>query len=115
MKIISFGFNDLSNRPDARNTVLFDCRNLPMPRYGGCGLEKEVKDDILGQAEAEELVVNGVGVALAAHRDVAFGCMAGFQRSVAIAEEVASRVRDMGVEVELEHLSLDPIFLEGKP
>jgi RNase adaptor protein for sRNA GlmZ degradation len=111
MKISSFGFNDMAKVPDSQNTVLFDCRDLPMPRVNESGMEEATRDDVLQHTVAQDLVEQAVSVAVNAPRDVAFGCMSGFQRSVVLAEEVARRVRDTGVEVEVEHRSLDPIFL----
>ena len=108
--IFSYGYNDLSQHPNPADTVLFDCRDIPEPKLMQSGLDEKVRHEVMSSEEAQDMVTQATGVAMQGRFDVAFMCTVGFQRSVALAQETADRCRALGVEVEVEHRSLDEVF-----
>ena len=109
MRVFSFAYNTLQE-PDG--CVIFNVTKLPYPSGSGSGLEEAIQEQVLANHAARKLVLSGLDI-LRNSLDVAFGCMTGFQRSVALAEETARQARDLGLSVTVEHLGLDDMFKEG--
>jgi UPF0042 nucleotide-binding protein len=101
--------------------IVLDCRFLPNPFWDErlrplTGLQAPVRDYVLGQPEAgpfldrvEELLmllVPSFEREGKSYLTVAFGCTGGQHRSVAVAEEMAARLRRRGVELRVEHRDL---------
>ena len=106
--ILTFGFK-FGIPIDA--DLVFDVRFLTNPYYVPdlkplSGLQTPVRDYVLGQPEAGrflELVVELLQLTVPAYRSegktrltVALGCTGGYHRSIALAEELAGRLRDLG-------------------
>src|SRR4029453_4000092 len=117
--LLSFGYkNGLPLDAD----LVFDCRFLPNPHWVDelrplTGLEEPVRDYVLGQPAAgafldnlEALLVPLLPAYVAegtAYLPIAVGCTGGRHRSVAIAEELARRLRDQGQRVAVLHRDVD--------
>jgi UPF0042 nucleotide-binding protein len=118
--IMSFGYGrGLPTDVD----LVFDCRFLPNPHWDEAlrpltGLDPAVRAYVLRQTAAEEFVER-VEALLAlllpqyeaegkSYLTIAFGCTGGRHRSVAIAEEVAARLRAHGPEIGVRHRDLTP-------
>jgi UPF0042 nucleotide-binding protein len=115
MSVLSFGFKHGVPR-DVDN--MFDCRFLPNPHWVAelrplTGLDQPVRDYVLGQPEAAELlerlddllgflVPNYIKEGKA-HLTIAIGCTGGQHRSVTLAEEVAVRLRARGYSPAVHH------------
>jgi UPF0042 nucleotide-binding protein len=116
--IVSFGYkHGLPMDVD----IVLDCRFLPNPFWDErlrplTGLDAPVRDYVLGQPEAgpfldrvEEmlaLLVPSFEREGKSYLTIAFGCTGGQHRSVAVAEEVAARLRRRGVEPRVQHRDL---------
>jgi len=115
--ILSFGFK--YGLPVESDMVL-DVRFLPNPYFvealsAGTGQDVPVRDFVLGSGEAKnfldragrllELSIQGFGREGKAYATVAVGCTGGRHRSVAMAEEIARRVRHLG-NVSVRHRDL---------
>lgn len=102
--------------------LVFDCRFLPNPHWQPelralSGLDPAVRDDVLGRPVAEEFLdqlVPMLDTLIPAYLlegksflGIAFGCTGGRHRSVAIAEEVAVRLRALGHTVPVTHRDID--------
>jgi UPF0042 nucleotide-binding protein len=102
--------------------LVFDCRFLPNPHWVEelrplTGLEAPVRDYVLGQDAAGPFLTNletMLGQLLPAYvaegkayLTIAMGCTGGHHRSVAIAEEVARRLRSAGHHVGVLHRDVD--------
>lgn len=99
-----------------------DCRFLPNPYWdpglrSGTGLDDEVRDYVLSRPGATEFVdayaaallpvLDGYGRENKRHATIALGCTGGKHRSVAVAEELARRLRRLpGVDVSVRHRDL---------
>jgi UPF0042 nucleotide-binding protein len=106
--IVTFGFKyGLPLEAD----LVFDVRFLTNPFYVPdlkplSGLQTPVREYVLGQPAAGrfvDLVVELLKLTVPAYRDegkarltVALGCTGGYHRSIALAEELAGRLRDLG-------------------
>ncbi len=115
MKIYSFGYKYINDKPDSDLT--FDLRNKlknpvsHLPK-GAIGLDKIVINTVLGTAQnrkvLEKILVkvrkrikqDGEGVT------VAFGCHSGIHRSVVFAEECAKKLSKLKLNIEIEHVHL---------
>jgi RNase adapter protein RapZ len=107
--IVTFGFKyGIPLEAD----LVFDVRFLTNPYYVPdlkplSGLQPPVRDYVLGQPAAGrflELVVELLGLTAPAYRaegkerlTVALGCTGGYHRSIALAEELAERLRELGL------------------
>jgi UPF0042 nucleotide-binding protein len=116
----SFGYR--FGLPDEADIVL-DCRFLPNPHWvpelrARSGLDAEVKNYVLGRAEAEaflvqaaalvRLVVPGFIAEQKRRLVLALGCTGGRHRSVALAQELADRLaQDPTLVVSLLHRDVD--------
>ena len=117
--IMSFGFK-YGLPADA--DLVADARFLPNPFWipelrSHTGLESVVSDYVLSQEGAREFI-DGYAAALAPvlagyqrenkrHATIALGCTGGKHRSVAVAEELATRLRGLpGVAVNVKHRDL---------
>jgi RNase adapter protein RapZ len=119
ISVMSFGFKhgvplDVDN--------VFDVRFLPNPHWVDelrplTGLEQPVRDYVLGQPESKEFlsrIDDLLGFLLPgyvkegkSYLTVAIGCTGGRHRSVALAEEIAQKIRGRGYEATVYHRDLD--------
>lgn len=120
VSVESFGYR--YGLPDAADMVL-DARFLPNPHWVAelrpcSGLEPPVRDYVLGQEQAEVFLERVVELVrfmapgfLAEQKRrlvLALGCTGGHHRSVALAEELARRLKeDPGLVVNLRHRDVD--------
>lgn len=88
------------------------------------GLNPVVAARVLNSPDAEDVITDTVGRLLAlreyttplGHRaDLTIMCKGGRHRSVAIAEEVAARLRVLGIDVEVEHRDIDKPVVQTTP
>ncbi len=113
--VVSFGFKHGTPR-DA--DIVLDVRFLPNPHWVDrlrpfTGLDEPVRDYVLEQKETGEFLERLGGLlelmlpAFQAegkrYLTVAIGCTGGRHRSVVLAEEIAQRIRGLGVGVQVEH------------
>jgi UPF0042 nucleotide-binding protein len=117
--VVSFGFKRGSPR---EADLLFDVRFLPNPHWveelrGHTGRDAEVRDYVFGQpatrpfVEAVErlfdVVVPGYTTEGKRYLTIAIGCTGGKHRSVALAEELGTYLRDtFALPVEVQHRDL---------
>jgi len=117
--IVSFGFKyGVPLDPD----MLLDCRFLPNPHWveelrPQSGLDDAVRRYVLERPETEEFVqkVDDLLRALVpayeregkSYLTIALGCTGGRHRSVALAEELAARLRSHGVTAAVFHRDVD--------
>jgi UPF0042 nucleotide-binding protein len=95
-----------------------DARFLPNPHWDEnlrplSGLDQPVRDFVLGQEQAEEFVAKLVDLLATivplyaaegkSYLTIAIGCTGGRHRSVAIATEIADRMRASGQPVRVGH------------
>jgi RNase adapter protein RapZ len=119
ISVLSFGFKHGVPR-DVDN--LFDCRFLPNPHWVPelqplTGLDQPVKDYVMGQPEARELLDrldDLLSFLLPAYvkegksyLTVAIGCTGGQHRSVTLAEALATRLRAHGYAPSVHHRDID--------
>ena len=117
--LLSFGFKH--GLPLDADLVL-DCRFLPNPHWVDelrplTGLDGDVRDYVLGQAAAQgfldnlermlEQLLPAYVAEGKAYLTISLGCTGGRHRSVAIAEEVARRLRAGGHRVGVVHRDVD--------
>jgi UPF0042 nucleotide-binding protein len=117
--VVSFGYKH--GLPLDVDLVL-DCRFLPNPHWveglrEHTGLDDDVREYVLGRPEAQEFLErldSLFGFLLPAYAregksylSVAIGCTGGRHRSVAIAEELARRFRQHGVDPTVHHRDID--------
>ncbi|MCX6508345.1 MAG: RNase adapter RapZ [Actinobacteria bacterium] len=104
INIMSFGY---SNGIPRDADVVMDCRFLPNPHWveelrAHTGLESEVSEYVVSHADAQRFLTDVVGMLNwqipvfakegKTYFSIAFGCTGGKHRSVAIAEEIATRL-----------------------
>lgn len=117
--LLSFGYK-YGIPYDADFTL--DCRFIPNPHWVPelqpmSGKEKPVSDAVLSLTATEEFIGNFMelfhkvtpGFLNEGKRyiTVAFGCTGGRHRSVAVAAEVALRLKKIGIDVHLQHRDVD--------
>ena len=115
ISVVSFGYKH--GLPVDADLVV-DCRFLPNPHWVPelrpmSGLDAPVREYVLGQPGAaqfldgyEELlgiVAAGYAREGKSYATLAVGCTGGRHRSVAMAEEVGARLRERGMEVQVNH------------
>ena len=117
----------LGNHQPFKNAVvgIFDCRKLPNPHNSTIkhmdGRDKAVQEFVFHQphkgASAQDLVNEAVDWAITAFKDgqgkdvvIAFGCVGGIHRSVAVAEQHAAQVG--GWPTKIDHFGLRAAGLE---
>jgi RNase adaptor protein for sRNA GlmZ degradation len=98
--------------------IVMDARFLPNPHWDEnlrplSGLDQPVRDFVLGQEQAEEFVAKLVDLLATivplyaaegkSYLTIAIGCTGGRHRSVAIATEIADRMRASGQPVRVGH------------
>jgi RNase adapter protein RapZ len=119
LSIISFGFkHGLPLDAD----LVFDCRFLPNPHWVPdlrplSGLDEPVRDFVLSQSETKEFLerieellaflLPAYAAEGKSYLSVALGCTGGRHRSVALAEELARRVRDRNYAPAVHHRDID--------
>jgi len=117
--VVSFGFrNGIPGHAD----LVLDVRFLPNPYFipelkPHSGTEPAVRDFVLGQADAQTFLgkLADFGAFLLpryaaegkSYLTLAIGCTGGRHRSVAIAEELARRLREGGTEARVWHRDVD--------
>ena len=117
--VMSFGFK-YGLPPDA--DLVADARFLPNPFWDPelrphTGLDQEVREYVLGQNGAEDFIAAYVAALRPVfdgyqrenkrHATIAVGCTGGKHRSIAIAEELAARIRRFpGLAVNTKHRDL---------
>ncbi len=119
LEILSFGFKRGLPR---EGDLVFDVRFLPNPFYveglgRHTGLDEDVRTYVLEHPVTAEFLAKTMDMLnfLLPHYQeegkhrlvVAIGCTGGAHRSVAIAEELAVRLRDQGFRVDVNHRDLD--------
>ncbi|MGE0881236.1 MAG: RNase adapter RapZ [Acidimicrobiia bacterium] len=102
--------------------LVFDCRFLPNPYWvahlrDGTGLDEPVRDYVLSQDLARpfldqvegllDLLIPAYVAEGKAYLSVAFGCTGGHHRSVAMAEDLARRLRRKGFEPKVSHRDIE--------
>ncbi len=117
--IMSFGYK---HGLPLDTDLVIDCRFLPNPHWVDelrplTGLEEAVRDHVLDQEVTAsfldsltsllELLVPAYVAEGKSYLTIAFGCTGGRHRSVAIAEEVASRLQTDGYDPQVTHRDLD--------
>jgi len=115
VSVLSFGFK---HGLPADVDMVFDCRFLPNPHWiddlrPQTGQDEPVRDYVLGSPLAEafltqvdglfDVVLPAFQAEAKAYLTLAFGCTGGRHRSVAIAEEVARRLRERGLNPGVSH------------
>lgn len=115
VSVVSFGFK---HGVPADVDMVFDCRFLPNPHWVDelrpqTGLDEPVRDHVLGSElstdflavidDLFDVVLPAFGREGKAYLSLAFGCTGGRHRSVAIAEEVARRLRTRGLDPGVSH------------
>ncbi|GGQ35208.1 RNase adapter RapZ [Actinomadura coerulea] len=116
--VVSFGYK--YGLPVDADLVV-DCRFLPNPHWvpelrPKTGRDAAVRDYVLGQHGAKEfleaysevlrLLADGYEREGKHYVTLAVGCTGGKHRSVAMAEQIAARLRDEGIEVQVAHRDL---------
>ena len=116
--VVSFGFK---NGVPIDSDMVFDVRFLPNPHWvpelrPQTGLSEAVSSYVLGQPAAEPFLTHLLGlldsvlpgyVAEGKRQvELAIGCTGGKHRSTAIAEEVARRLREQSLNVQVMHRDL---------
>ena len=119
VSIRSFGFKNGTPRD---TDLLFDVRFLPNPHWVPelrdlRGTDDTVSDYVLGADGAKEFVDRVEGLLRflipkflsegKSYLSIGIGCTGGHHRSVAIAEELASRLADHGVNAAVRHRDVD--------
>jgi len=114
IRLVSFSYRD-GGIPLARAVI--DCRKLANPhRVAGLrqltGLDQAVQDYVFADPEAARLL-NQLRDQVEASQigpdaTIAFGCVGGRHRSVAMAERFALRLCLAGIPATIEHLALRP-------
>lgn len=119
LSLLSFGYK-YGIPYDADFTL--DCRFIPNPHWNPAlqpmsGKEVPVSQAVLGHQATQDFIDSFLALFESARTGflaegkryitVAFGCTGGRHRSVAVAEEVAKRLTNSGVEVHLEHRDVD--------
>ncbi|MFY9642973.1 MAG: RNase adapter RapZ [Rhodomicrobium sp.] len=115
MSVVSFGYK---NGLPADADLVVDCRFLTNPHWVPelrplSGLDAPVREYVLGQPGAKEfldgyaellgVVAEGYSREGKTYATLAVGCTGGKHRSVAIAEELGNRLRERGIEVQVNH------------
>ncbi|GGV21754.1 nucleotide-binding protein [Actinomadura cremea] len=116
--VVSFGYK--YGLPVDADLVV-DCRFLPNPHWvpelrPKTGRDAAVRDYVLGQRGAKEfleaysdvlrLLADGYEREGKHYVTLAVGCTGGKHRSVAMAEQIAARLRDEGLDVQVAHRDL---------
>ena len=119
ISVMSFGYK--YGQPEEADWVL-DVRFLPNPYYvtslkNLTGKNKKVKDFVLGFSETQNFIDQMTGLFEELlpkyrkegkyHLDIAVGCTGGKHRSVVIAAELAKRLKERGLYVELSNRELE--------
>lgn len=107
--VTSFGFKHGS--PAEGFTI--DCRNLPNP-YGDkslrvlTGKDQAVRDFVMSWDRSSKLLKIAFDAVQHGHQtQLNFGCFGGKHRSVVLADEAASRLKDAGYDVTVKHCQLE--------
>ncbi len=102
--------------------LVFDCRFLPNPHWveqlrPHTGLDPDVRDYVFGHelavtflarvSDLLELVLPAFVAEGKSYLTIAFGCTGGRHRSVALAEEVARKLTDLGFHPQVAHRDIE--------
>lgn len=119
ISLLSFGYK-YGIPYDADFTL--DCRFIPNPHWDPAlqpmsGREQPVSTAVLEHTTTEVFIKNFITLFTGASEGflsegkryitVAFGCTGGRHRSVAVAQEVAKRLENLGMDVHLQHRDVD--------
>ena len=120
LSVVSFGYkNGLPVDAD----LVVDCRFLTNPHWVPelrpmSGLEAPVREYVLGQPGAKEfldgyvdlfgVVAEGYAREGKSYATLAMGCTGGRHRSVAMAEALGARLRERGMDVQVNHRDVGP-------
>ena len=117
--VVSFGFK---HGIPLDVDLVFDCRFLPNPHWVSSlrnlsGLDPQVRDYVLGNEEAEELLrrLDDLFALLLpayvregkSYLSIAIGCTGGRHRSVVLADEIAERIRRHGYVPVVHHRDIN--------
>ena len=117
--VVSFGFK---HGIPLDVDLVFDCRFLPNPHWVTrlrplSGLDPQVRDYVLGNEEAKELLdrLDDLFALLLpayaregkSYLSIAIGCTGGRHRSVVLADEIAERIRRRGYAPVVHHRDID--------
>jgi UPF0042 nucleotide-binding protein len=117
--VVSFGFK---HGIPLDVDLVFDCRFLPNPHWVPAlrslsGLDAAVRDYVLGNKEAEELLdrLDDLFALLLpayvregkSYLSIAIGCTGGRHRSVVLAEQIAERLRQHGYAPAVRHRDIE--------
>lgn len=107
IKIISFGYK-YGKAPEG--AIIFDCRKLRNPHSVPklrdlTGLDADVQEYVRRDPDAQQLLRRAM-CAAADNLTIAFGCLGGRHRSVALAEKAAANLATFGYPVEIEHTAM---------
>jgi RNase adapter protein RapZ len=111
-EVISFGFK--YGTPEGY--AIIDCRVLRNPHHAPelkplTGLDLRVKRYVNESAGCKTLLLQADSVNT---NKIAFGCIGGKHRSVAMAELFKDMVETMGHEVEIKHTALETIHANAR-
>lgn len=109
IEIMSFGFK--YGRPQGGHMV-FDCRDLPNPHNVPAlkaltGKDEKVKLMVCAHPESGTILDRAVMAAGNGIEKIAFGCIGGRHRSVAMAELLADILKRVNYEVRVVHRELE--------
>lgn len=89
--------------------VVFDCRDLPDPEgkgIGANGTDLRVRQWVIQNSDAAKSRLMDAADIVKDGGSVAFGCFAGKNRSVAMAEALTETIGHLGYEVGVHHRNL---------
>jgi len=107
LTVMSFGFKFGTPRADH----VIDCRDIVNPhrhpKYKPLtGLNKAVQDYVMADRKAQNILREASELYLKDGKIVAFGCLGGRHRSVALAEKFAALATERGLTVRVIHREL---------
>jgi UPF0042 nucleotide-binding protein len=118
-RVVSFGYK---HGVPTDVDLVFDCRFLPNPHWveqlrPHTGLDPDVREYVFRYELAQQFLAKVAGLlellvpAFIAegksYLTIAFGCTGGRHRSVALAEEVACKLSDLGLQPQVAHRDID--------
>jgi len=117
VKLTSFGYRAGDGHPPANTTLLIDCRALRNPYHSKnlkplTGRDAAVQDYVMCDPAYATFIDRVIREAQYGGH-VAFGCMGGRHRSVAMAELMRKELRKCGFEVEIVHTALACVQLSA--
>lgn len=117
IKIITYGTND-NKKQTPKTDINYNVKRFPNPFRefpDHDGLDNIVKEWLLEYDSVQEFIIEVIDYIEKCinkssfekpYMIISFSCYGGKHRSVVIAEEVATRLKEKGFRVEIEHLEL---------